>query len=547
MKKIFLLSLIWIMIGAFNTAHAIYPPEGDITPVTQINLQAAGEKVYWTTTGYSAQGYKVVWSKNEGPSYPTRSGDQYLYYSEPTKNYALLTPFAGEGEYYVRVCEYLGGKCGLYSNQVKTKLGFAQEIKKDDYPGPIACTMDWNPVCGQDGKTYSNMCMLEAAKVVKAYKGECQAVEPVACTREYAPVCGVDGVTYDNPCLAEKSAKVKIAYHGNCYQVTETAIPVDCLYYYDGCNECKVENQRILGCTKKMCVRQDTPKCIKYKDKEDAPKPKPSQSGMFRFAKWECYDGSQQESQKEADCKKVSEWRQTAEMFCKEACSPESSKCGINSFAVMRDCSPEIANMEDQAGKLQNQKIDELLKELEILRNRVKEQEAEIKYLKSLSAEMGDLSTANQDAIKSFITYGVDDNTKSLGAGERASVIHSYESAYGKLPDNEEELTDLIKIANGRFPMEISVEAEARAADRFVKIYNRPALVDNANDQAAIKIMAYGLKQKATNRNLKSEQQGLKTFKRIFGFHPNQAEANGWTGAEAWNTVQAITYSGAKR
>ena len=31
-----------------------------------------------------------------------------------------------------------------------------------------------------------------------------------------------------------------------------------------------------------------------------------------------------------------------------------------------------------------------------------------------------------QTAVNAFIAYGVDDNTKRLGEGERASVINSY-------------------------------------------------------------------------------------------------------------------------
>lgn len=38
---------------------------------------------------------------------------------------------------------------------------------------PVACTADYNPVCGVDGRTYSNLCIMELADVKLNYEGEC--------------------------------------------------------------------------------------------------------------------------------------------------------------------------------------------------------------------------------------------------------------------------------------------------------------------------------------------------------------------------------------
>ncbi len=40
------------------------------------------------------------------------------------------------------------------------------------------CTMQWDPMCGVDGETYGNLCMLDAADVKLDYEGECVVAEP---------------------------------------------------------------------------------------------------------------------------------------------------------------------------------------------------------------------------------------------------------------------------------------------------------------------------------------------------------------------------------
>lgn len=180
-----------------------------------------------------------------------------------------------------------------------------------------------------------------------------------------------------------------------------------------------------------------------------------------------------------------------------------------------------------------------ILAELQALRDKVKEQENEIKYLRALMTDVHNIAQTVKDTLNQFITYGVDENTQKLGEGERAAVIYSYKSAFKKLPETEDEVADAIKIANGRWPSETNVEAETRAQNEFKKIYLRSADMTNPNDNAAVTIMAYGLRQKASNRNLDSERQGIKTFQYIYGRTPSSTED--------WNIMQAITYSGATR
>lgn len=146
------------------------------------------------------------------------------------------------------------------------------------------------------------------------------------------------------------------------------------------------------------------------------------------------------------------------------------------------------------------------------------------------------ISETEKLTINDFIVYGTR-STQRLGAGERAGVINSYYQAYKKLPNTEAEWSDVIKIANGRWPSERSATAEAQAKLEFKKVYARSAVMTNNIDENAIMVIAYGLLP--LQRNLNSEKVAIKTFRWVYGHDP--------VNALAWNIVRAIAYSGARR
>ena len=87
------------------------------------------------------------------------------------------------------------------------------------------CTEQYDPVCGCDDQTYSNACFATISGVTSYQQGECRSnnncLDPdlvesnMFCTMQYDPVCGCDDKTYSNSCLAAANG-VRFWTDGTC-------------------------------------------------------------------------------------------------------------------------------------------------------------------------------------------------------------------------------------------------------------------------------------------------------------------------------------------
>ncbi|OJI07720.1 hypothetical protein BK004_00520 [bacterium CG10_46_32] len=195
-----------------------------------------------------------------------------------------------------------------------------------------------------------------------------------------------------------------------------------------------------------------------------------------------------------------------------------------------------LANVKSEASSIATKTRAEVAAAAGKAIDTIKEGEYNTSIVGKVVATQSSVSIAVREKILTFVTYG-SPTTDSLGAGERGGVVNSFKEAFGRLPESDTDWEDVVKIANGRWPGQTDTAREATAEANFKAIYKRASVRSNAHDDAAVVVMAYGLRPR--DRNLNSEKAAIKSYEAIFKRTPQTATA--------WDAVRAIAYSGATR
>jgi hypothetical protein len=200
-----------------------------------------------------------------------------------------------------------------------------------EVPGACACTLEYNPVCGEakvcvsvdytdqagttecynQKKTFGNKCAANCAKATILYAGECKTDSDNFCG-------GIAGI----PCKEGYECELEGDYPdavGKCV--------LSCPEYPQPfCTEGQklVPAKDARGCPGAKCVDIN------------ATKPITPKSEFYKGAYWKCSDGKEYKQYSDK-CRPAAGWKEYARKVCANAPVGCEAKCGVNTFGISGD------------------------------------------------------------------------------------------------------------------------------------------------------------------------------------------------------------------
>lgn len=158
----------------------------------------------------------------------------------------VFDPVCGsDGQSYAHECLLRTAACeqhkeitvaheGLCADKVEKEIVKTQVTQAKDACDE-ACTREFRPVCGTNGQTYPNACVLRVAAckdstIALKSEGPCEATNcDIMCPALWAPVCGSNNITYSNACDLRRAAcqdpNLKVLHKGECMVLSAETAP----------------------------------------------------------------------------------------------------------------------------------------------------------------------------------------------------------------------------------------------------------------------------------------------------------------------------------
>ncbi len=216
-----------------------------------------------------------------------------------------------------------------------------------------------------------------------------------------------------------------------------------------------------------------------------------------------------------------------------EAMRPSSSK---GTIALVKELSKEqVAVIRDSAGTLLELAVESA--------GELSAKEKKALPPPPVAARFASLAKKTSNPVvtvllaRDFVENGTEE-TERLGKGTRRGCLNSYVSAFGRMPDSESELADLVRICSGILPAERNKGSERYHQLRtYQLLYGKSAkVVSGSKEEKFVLIATYGLRPSTEERDLKKEAAATRAYTK----KARKSKLN----SDDWDIVRAIAYSG---